>query len=313
MSEKWEDVTNAAIDAMRDYVVADQTATRKSESETAVLYHLTTTETAIAISNPPNVLRAFEISTMNDATEVIYGRNLIRQGLEQKVQRTLYEERLKRYLANPQALPGFHLRLRHFVASFCSRPERASTWLNYGRNGTGVAMGFKRGSLRAFTDENLNEENPYLVEIEYRPEKQLSRLQGMVDVGASILEKYDVSGQPTYANVVAHIAQVWLSAIAVRMKHPSFEQEDEWRLIEFESWLNDEPSTGDEGVLAKKQIFGSLGQIRPYVEFSLPANPASDYVLGYSSQVDQFHFREALHASFKTLPISRSAIPVRPV
>src|SRR5688572_8408931 len=92
-------------------------------------------------------------------------------------------------------------------------------WLHYGRSGRGLAL--------AFEPTIASSVNMDLLRLDYEPTSQRRRIDELLDSGLAALGQ---NPTPAQLHDGAHVTSLYLSWLAIRLKHPSFVEEDEWRL-----------------------------------------------------------------------------------
>jgi hypothetical protein len=126
------------------------------------------------------------------------------------------------------------LEVRAFVVSFCGQCSKASQSLHFCRSGTGVALGF-RPNLPEVVKRTL-------WKIDYDPDTQRSFLNRLIEAICPLLS----SSSPTKdrdSRLAAQVVTTWILAAAASMKHPSFRDEDEWRLVGIDLRVDHKPLT----------------------------------------------------------------------
>ncbi|MEO8359548.1 MAG: DUF2971 domain-containing protein [Vicinamibacteria bacterium] len=202
---------------------------------------------------------------------------------------------------------GAEVPSRFYLTSFCANLRRASTWLNYGRGGTGVAIGF---DLSHRPNESF-----FLFPIEYDEAAQLARIDGLVDIGRAQVDEL-IAGlghkpKPVFISLIADVVQAWLLSLAIAMKDESFSDECEWRIVHHHLPAG-KVDLPDYPQMTRHVRFGGAGQSIQYVEAQLPISAIKEIVLGYSCGLNIDHLRDVLPAEIQRIPISRSIVPVRP-
>jgi len=192
-----------------------------------LLFHYTSAELCFLIIQTPTIseggprLWASCALGMNDATEVRYGIDLVREVASEIVPQDELERSFAQHWKN-----GDYARLSFLeqtcVACFCDRPDLLSQWRAYGKSGTGYCLGFRRDIL----SEAGSKVGFKLVPIIYRREEQIQKVRMLFDKASAILQR----DRPEER-------QLWRAAIEVAVnlslafKHESFSEEREWRLI----------------------------------------------------------------------------------
>jgi hypothetical protein len=160
--------------------------------------------------------------------------------------------------------------------SFCGNLNVAGQWLHYGRSGSGVAVGFYAGLLTTA---------PYsLFRIVYRKEDQVEAIRSIIrtideSLGELLPLIDDERQQGRLKAVAADLAADHLWMASPKLKHPSFEAEEEWRLIAYELRGPGAPHGKGPGTT---HFRASAGRVIPYKELAFPTLPAFEVVLGSS-------------------------------
>lgn len=271
---------------------------RGPEERPPTLYHFTDLDGLTGILTR-GCLWASLATTLNDASEVQYGRNLAIDILRERqaTAPTEFDRRVLRYLVNPGAAPpGNDFELFPLVISFCGRNDRSGMWLNYGRSGRGLAIGFAP-SIAESTQMDLSR-------IDYDKASQVGRMTELLNAGNAAL-----GPAPSYSqtNDGAHLTSMYVSWRAVRLKHPAFAEEDEWRLsvqgVAHNGKLVDGTAfkfrrTGERLVPFEERSFGGQALVKKLV-------------LGHTSPVAEEAARTLLYAHGYQPAVERSDVPVR--
>lgn len=191
---------------------------------------------------------------LNDAQELLYGLALISEVLDDMAK--------DRPDAEADALRQFRTDLAgdseamFFVACFCERDDLLSQWRAYSLNGgtLGYSIGFSADSLRQVKAASL-------VRVLYDPGEQREAVRALIQ-GA-------LQESPFLTRSEGWWAVYWeLLALLVRLKHPSFAEEKEWRIVwDIPAW---KPGIGPH-TLDLRFRAGRLFMV-PYVEIELPTS-----------------------------------------
>ena len=269
------------------------------------LYHFTGTEgfTGIITSR---CLWSSLATALNDAEEVRHGIEIIKAIVAGRLAKvpTPYDRALAQCLDDPtHGHFGVSYDVSAFVISFCGRCDKASQWLHYCRSGTGVALGFTTELEQVIKRD--------LTRIDYDPVSQASRLERLIDAGRSVLARAGAP-QPWMTEAAAHLVSIYAPALAVRMKHPSFVDEEEWRLVGVEvrrdgKSLTPPPATGG----FKWRRAGAA--LVPYEELSFAhrLEALEEVVVGYSSSLGLDAVRLLLSEQGMRPSVRRSDVPIR--
>ncbi|HVZ18694.1 MAG TPA: DUF2971 domain-containing protein [Terriglobales bacterium] len=172
---------------------------------------------------------------MNDWMEVVYGYNIIMTSLRKLVEKKKAPERsivifkdVLRLMESPDS-PFIDA---YFVA-FCEKGNLLSQWRAYA--GTqGFAIEFDplviKGELTLTTDAPAR--NLRLAKVDYDPKQQAKNFHQLIEELSDTIEnaKRNISDESISPTLVEFTRMV-LSSWAATVKHPGFEEEQEWRVI----------------------------------------------------------------------------------
>lgn len=185
-----------------------------AEGPRDTLYHYTTFKGLIGIVEN-HALWASDIRYMNDSAELHHTANLIKKEIDR---------RINEGHDNPVLLHDFFNWISHriisghllFTASFRSDGNLLSQWRGYSSVGKGVSLGFNPEYLT-----NLcRAQNFQIGHCIYEPSKQQALIARLIDA----IEK--LSSQEEFQTHESDVLR-----IAAILKHPAFEEEDEWRIV----------------------------------------------------------------------------------
>jgi hypothetical protein len=187
------------------------------------LFHYTHLEAAAGIITA-KALRLTKVGYLNDPSELEHGIAVFREVVEEHAR----DHRHGRFLRDiAQDLPGIQ-RTNVCIASFCDHGDLLSQWRSYGRAGSGVSLGFSGRVLARFAAAGLQ-----VWRCVYAPGAQRRIMQELV---RHLVQRYDEvlrspgDHQHRLADLRRELAAVLLMVAPV-MKHESFAEEREWRLI----------------------------------------------------------------------------------
>jgi Protein of unknown function (DUF2971) len=283
-------------------------------SDKTILYHFTDTEAFRSIIQNQELWFSLP-TTSNDPSEMSYGVGLACRILQDRLamRKSPFDQLALSFLQDQSLVPK-DINFEHFplTVSFCGTKDTSGQWMHYGRNGRGVAIGFS-SEIEKVTGYSL-------CEIDYSTQSQVARLTSVIDK----LEKAVVAANasnPVNQKIwigAANIAAISVKGLAVRMKHPSFVAENEWRLSAFQMWYESQEVTGPDssrrGSAAQTLFRISEGRLIPYEKVSFRSktqNLIEEVVLGYSSELSVDAVRMFLLSAEVTCPIIRSDVPVR--
>jgi hypothetical protein len=251
------------------------------------LYHYTSPQACFAILAPPrHRLWATSIVRQNDTSEMEYSSRLIA-----RVALKVFPKTGKLLLLNKTTREDLPSNMT--VVSFCSRADLLSQWRAYGTNGGGCAIGFNAKKLASGAPRGY-----MLRPVVYQPKSQKALIEEVLLQTEQIGKRFACPNPEAFAIVCAQILAPWL-------KHPSFAEEQEWRLV------------GEARRL--KFRAGSAGVI-PYSEISFDKSCVEELWLGPVSDVrmnreswDLFLGRRfgRTKAGASVVAVKTSAIPLR--
>jgi hypothetical protein len=212
------------------------------------IFHYTTADGLLGILESKQ-LWLTHTSFTNDTGEHRYAANLLRSAIG------LLEEGLPANLRT--GFQDFHLPFdifqgdSLFVASFAEDGDLLSQWRGYGGLGTGYALGFDGPTLRQATQNQGHWDGLY--QIQYIHTFTGNPLFDALECIAELLQEFGISDHRSLPAL-----SVFLSIYLARCKHPAFQEEREWRVV---NWVSDD---------SERIRFRSVrGELRPYVELSL--------------------------------------------
>jgi hypothetical protein len=170
---------------------------------------------------------------MNDWMEVVYGydimmaalREAVREGKVPEKSRSVFREVL---IAMEQPDSPF---VDAYFAAFCEKGNLLSQWRAYaGTQGFAVEVDplVIEGELTLTTKAPAR--NLRLAKVEYDPERQKQSLRETLDDLTQTIEKQRGNSDRLRATLTEFV-RVVLSSWAATVKHPGFEEEQEWRVI----------------------------------------------------------------------------------
>lgn len=198
---------------------------------------------------------------LNDKTEINYTHELIEQIYHELIEQAPLDENLLSYRGLLHRLSYKTMRPKPnndiFVICFCEQKDILSQWRGYGDKGSGYAIGFETNKLKR-VDSNFT-----LHKILYDEEKQKEILRAMINAVISSFKQsiIDKSSEEQEKIADEHILifEEEIISLATYFKHPSFCEENEWRLV-FDS---------DKNSLKKIKFRTSISGIIPFVEYEI--------------------------------------------
>lgn len=247
----------------------------------ALLFHYTDVAGLTAMLTSQN-LRLSLATALNDASEVEYGievaTGVLASGWVPGHMKPRFLEYIARYLDPRNSPPRFSIQYWPYVFSFCARVDRSAHWLHYGRLGAGVAMGFDSAALRGLYLD--------VVPVIYRRDEQENLVKALIERIALEFTSWfpkmaNESEQQALAFLAAHLTATNIRLLAVRMKPPSFDSEEEWRLVLYDAYPP--PSGAPVGPAPMFRV--SHDRIVPYLDLRVHPLPIAKVVLGASCRM----------------------------
>lgn len=180
------------------------------------LYHYTTLSGLLGIVRS-RVLWASDVRYMNDAAELHYALGLLTEGIRQRIihhsPHTTRLEKFDYWLKN---------KLNHghmlFSASFRANGNLLSQWRGYSTIGKGVSIGFHPAHIACWAEE----QHFQIGQCIYEREQQ----QELIDQVLDLIENGILPDEQIFTMI-----EIDLLRLAVLLKHPSFREENEWRVV----------------------------------------------------------------------------------
>lgn len=250
------------------------------------LFHYTTIAGVCGIVATKS-LWATSIRHLNDATEFTYAHGVLRKTLENSTQGAPADVRaavdfLVRELDMSRMGNALNLMGKFgttFVASLSSKPDRLSQWRAYSPGG-GYALGFRIEALKALaTHYGFKLTKCSYDSAQHRKEAQgiadkvLSRFLELPRGVRSALDPAGAESPRTTQSCLFEMRRAMLEEIqriAAAWKHPSFEEEAEWRLI------------SEQRLERSVKFRPGRTAIIPYTELNL-AEPEANQISGMTS------------------------------
>jgi hypothetical protein len=208
-----------------------------------ILYHYTTQEGLLGIIKR-RCLWTTNIFYLNDSTEFNYALELVRADLKERFggpaarndQKQFYEDALMTLDGVAHSVPeAFSLH----VGSFSANGDSLSQWRAYTLNGIGFSLGFDEAYLQSLAKRQKYE----LVECEYDEIRHKRAISVLIDESVETKDDLNLFHE--------------LIRLSPRLKHPKFEEEQEWRIV-----------SEDMGH-GKPEFRAGKSMLIPYSEFKL--------------------------------------------
>jgi hypothetical protein len=252
-------------------MIQDITSKLYSDIPKERLYHYTGFTGLLGIVDR-RALWASDIRCLNDSAELKHTADLIRAEIT---------HRIGTGHAKPDLLNQFLDWVTHritnghmlFAASFRANGNLLSQWRGYSRLGKGVSLGFDPDYiLRCAENQSFQ-----IGKCIYNCKLQESLISQIIDSVEALAERHDAEhnqekvGDRSYHSIF-HMMESDLLRIAAILKHPSFREEEEWRIVS--------PVITDY-VKAPVQFREGASMLVPYIEFNLLAEDSSTIALDH--------------------------------
>ncbi|KJS02906.1 MAG: hypothetical protein VR65_03440 [Desulfobulbaceae bacterium BRH_c16a] len=254
-------------------MIRDITARLYSDIPQERLYHYTSFTGLLGIVDC-RALWASDIRYMNDSAELKHTADLIR---------TEITHRIGMGHPKPDLLNQFLDWVTHritnghmlFASSFRSNGNLLSQWRGYSRLGKGVSLGFSPDYILRCAELQSFQIGRCI----YCCDHQALLIRQVIDAIEALADKHDRTGDSREKNIVDdsyqsifQMIESDLLRIAAILKHPSFREEEEWRIIS--------PVITDY-VEASVLFREGTSMLVPYIQFELMAQNDSPICLDH--------------------------------
>jgi hypothetical protein len=241
-------------------MIRDITENLYSDTPKETLYHYTTFTGLVGIVNS-QVLWASDIRYMNDSAELKHAADLIQMEITQRIT----DGHAKPSLLN-QFLEWVTHRMTNghmlFAASFRSNGNLLSQWRGYSKLGKGVSLGFNPGYILKCAQKQSFQIGKciYSSADQRRLIKQVvDAVEALAQVHSENINAIEKHTSQSYYAVFERIESDLLRIAAI-LKHPSFREEEEWRIVS--------PALTDY-VISPVLFREGTSMLVPYLEFKL--------------------------------------------
>jgi len=251
-------------------MISDITAVLYAETPQERLYHYTSFSGLLGIVGI-RALWASDIRYMNDSSELKHTADLLRT----EISRRLGAGHGRHHLFD-QFLDWFTYRITNghmlFASSFRANGNLLSQWRGYSRLGKGVSLGFSPDYILRCAGHHSFQIGRCI----YDCEQQKQLIRRVVDAVESLAEAHGLDGdgrsnESSYLSIF-QLIESDLLRIAAILKHPSFREEEEWRIVS--------PVVTD--YLAAPVLFREgTSMLVPYIQFQLMAENDSPICLDH--------------------------------
>lgn len=190
------------------------------------LYHYTSLSGVLGIVESGH-LRASDIRYMNDSTELRHTLELMREHITRRViagtDRPSLLNQLLDWLSH-RIVGGPML----FGASFRANGNLLSQWRGYSVHGKGVSLGFDPWHILTCA----RRQHFQVGRCVYDPARQKALIEEVVDAVERYADEAEHAGRDEAANQgIFEMIEGRLLRLAAILKHPAFEEEQEWRIV----------------------------------------------------------------------------------
>jgi hypothetical protein len=194
-----------------------------------ILYHYTTAKGLLGMLQTKR-LWATNSRFMNDPTEIDYATKLVRDVACKEIDRKKSKrlERLKNDIC--RILTDYDKAAKVYVTCFCTRGDLLSQWRGYGAVGGGYSVGLVAAhlGLADFGPSDWTKPIPLMRRVVYKREVQERLVRDWVQL---MCDSKNHRGQ-SFNNIWSDF-NWFLSQCLNCFKDPAYEEEDEWRVIQY--------------------------------------------------------------------------------
>lgn len=171
---------------------------------------------------------------LNDSMEFTYAVEIARPLALEMINNCTDEQEKNGYRMISSLLEERNIgQFRSYIVSFSEEGDLLSQWRGYTRAGDGYAIEFNPDILEQLIRTNILENKEfYLAKCRYVLNEQKKIVEEVLENARKISKTEVEAGIPIYAAIVKNFLIPFLF-IAPLIKHPTFKQEQEWRLIAF--------------------------------------------------------------------------------
>jgi hypothetical protein len=235
---------------------------------------------------------------LNDSAEVNYAIEMLSQQLALRPKpEGVADEMWKKFSDDVSSYMPSVEGADHFVGSFSQRKDLLSQWRAYSGEGVGFSIGFNYERLKNLAVRKKCS----LSRCSYKPADNTDSINHSINLGVQRLQE----GLPEDAVSRCVVA---LLIMAPRLKHPSFEEEEEWRLI---SGVGNDDNSEVRFRVGKSMII-------PYKEFDLVGEdgktPITEVVVGPAPHMELSVVSVEsllLKSGIESVEVSLSDVPYR--
>lgn len=264
------------------------------------LWHYTGSE-ALANILQSKELWATNCLYLNDASEFIFSARVIASVLDEVIDEETTTEvrtalvRLQELVASAHPLVTPPL----YIVSFAGHRDRLSLWRGYRKAGDTINVG-----LDGFTLWGRGMQSWQLRECFYDDDRQRIVIR---DVLQRCIERLKAGGNLHHVLLELAFDVAWLAPI---LKHPKFEEEQEWRMIRYPPHLVRFPEDSEPVVRQRPRSRGPI----PYIGFPLAMEaqqPEVQITLGPGAKLTETDVLAMAEANAVSATVGVSEIPFR--
>ncbi|MFT5699855.1 MAG: hypothetical protein ACI8ZB_002723 [Desulforhopalus sp.] len=255
-----KEFSSANLNRVNILMIHEITSKLYSDVPQERLYHYTNFKGLTGIVES-QALWASDIRYMNDSAELKHAADLIKTEVNQRIA----EGHAKPDLLN-QFLDWVTHRITNghmlFATSFRSNGNLLSQWRGYSRLGKGVSLGFDPDYIVRCADQQSFQVGKCI----YSCKRQAQLISQVIDAVEALAQSDYLENSPqderndqSY-HPIFHLIESDLLRIAAILKHPSFAEEEEWRVVS--------PVITDF-VNAPVQFREGASMLLPYINFDL--------------------------------------------
>ncbi len=216
----------------------------------------------------------------NDVSEVIYAQSVARELIQKFFEGRSLTEGGKRMRALWELDTRPNTNADAYITSFCESKDLLSQWRAYGKS-AGFEIRFL--GLTALVLHSPAMTSTVLTRVEYEKEVQQGTLESLFRGALELLDEPESSGTSPedFFTVVSALSSLLMKRWLYSIKHPSFAEEKEWRIIAFP--LLQSPLAGNQYERPEAIKFrAGRHSLVPYVELRPDQGklPISDIICG---------------------------------
>ena len=259
------------------------------------LYHYTTLTGMQGILEA-GVCWATDIRHMNDTTEGTYAVDLVQEVLAGRTD--VLSRGLLENFRQHGGMPGNGTEWFQYAVCFCGARDLLSQWRGYTREGAGVALAIPAASLLPYAGHEFA-----LLRVCYDRQHQIDAINSLLDCASALWDKLPPHTKAQADNLLGITGYIAIQLL-LRLKHPQFEEEHEWRVLLI-SWAAEHAAILRHRLRSDHEV--------PYIDW--PFRPAylDEVLIGPGPfGMDEPVPRGILDATgFGHVPITCSGIPLR--